>query len=101
MYGGSQRCHEKSLSAQQTVSMFYMLAQKTRQKAAIRPDKVEHFTHTFESLSPEIYAVMRIANAYFYSALSLRVISHQIVREPDCRGAVKRGLTVQLWPMKF
>ena len=42
-----------------------MLAQKTRQKAAIRgrPDKVEHFTRNFESLSPEIYTGMRIANA--------------------------------------
>ena len=33
------------------------------QKAAIRPDKVERFTHTFESLSPEIYTGMRITNA--------------------------------------
>ena len=40
-----------------------MLAQKTQQKAAIRPYKVEHFTHTFESLSPEFYTGMRIANA--------------------------------------
>ena len=49
MCGGSQRWHVKSLdvkeahdmSAQQNVSMFFMLAQK----AAIRPDKVKHFTH--------------------------------------------------------
>ena len=49
MCGGSQCWHVKSLdvkeahdtSAQQNVSMFCMLAQKT----AIRPDKVEHFTH--------------------------------------------------------
>ena len=40
-----------------------MLAQKTPQKAAIRPDKAEHFIHTFESLSPEISTGMRIANA--------------------------------------
>ena len=80
MYGGSQRSHEKSLdlkkrtSAQQNVSMFCMLAQKTRQRAAIRPDKVEHFTHT-ESLSPEIYTSMRIANAdnmYVYCTAHFR-----------------------------
>ena len=52
-----------NMSAQQNVSMFCILAQKTRRKAAIRPDKVEHFTHTFESLSPEIYNGIRIANA--------------------------------------
>ena len=51
------------MSAQQNVSMFHMLAQKTRQKEAIRPDKMEHFTHTYESSSPEIYTGMRIANA--------------------------------------
>ena len=45
-------------SPQQNVSMFCMLAQK----AAIRPDKVEHFTHTFESLPPEIYTGMQIVN---------------------------------------
>ena len=95
-----------------------MLAQKTRQKVAIRLDKVGHFTHTFESLSPEIYTGMRIANAdnmicylhsrsayrcrfqhtyivcVLYSTLLLRTILHQVAREPDCRGAVKRGLTV-------
>ena len=78
--------------------MFCMLAQKTRQKAATRPDKVEHFTHSVESLSPEIYTGMRIANVdnvrVLYSALSLRAISHRIARELDCWGAVKRGLTV-------
>ena len=52
-----------------------MLAQKTRQKAAIRPDKVEHFALTFESLSPEIYTGMRITNAdnmYMYCTAHFR-----------------------------
>ena len=30
-------------------------------EVAIRPDKVEHFTHTLESLSPEIHTGMQIA----------------------------------------
>ena len=40
-----------------------MLAQKTRLKAEICPNKMEHFTHTFETLSPDIYTGMQIANA--------------------------------------
>ena len=54
-----------------------MLAQKTRQKAAIRPDKVEHFTHIFESLSPEIYTGLRIINAdnmYVYCTAHFRYV---------------------------
>ena len=49
---------EHNASALQNVTMFRMLAQKARQEAAICPDKVEHFTHTFESLPPEIYTGM-------------------------------------------
>ena len=52
------------------------------------------FTHTFESLSPEINTGMRIAKCgqhvrVLYSALSLRAILHRIGG-----GAVKSGLTV-------
>ena len=56
----SQSTHT-STRAQQNVSMFGCWRQKTRQKIAVRSDKMEHFTHTFESLSPEIYTGMRIA----------------------------------------
>ena len=95
MYGGSQRSHEKSLdlkSAQYecaaNVSMFCMLAQKTQQKAAIHPDKVEHFTHTFESLSPEIYNGVRITCTCI---VQHTFVTHDLA--PDCWGEVKRGLT--------
>ena len=63
-----------------------MLAQETRQKAAVRPDKVEHFSHTFESLSPEIYTGM------WNCGLGLRITCTCIVQcdfvtsdfAPDC-----------------
>ena len=41
----SKKAH--NASSQQNVSIFRMLAQKTRQKAVIRPDKVGHFTRSF------------------------------------------------------
>ena len=69
----SKKAH--NASGQQNVSMLCMLAQKTQQKAAIRPDKVEHFTPTFESLSLEIYTGMRIAyadNMYVYCTAHFR-----------------------------
>ena len=65
-----------------------MLAQKTRRKAAIRPDKVEHFTHTFENLSPEIYIGMQIANADVDLTYTCIVQCSFVTSDfaPDCEG---------------
>ena len=52
-----------------------MLAQKTRLKAEICPDKMEHFTCTFGTLSPDIYTGMQTANAdnmYLYCTVHFR-----------------------------
>ena len=52
-----------------------MLAQKTRLKAEICPDKIEHLTHTFETLSLDIYTSMQIANVdnmYLYCTAHFR-----------------------------
>ena len=52
-----------------------MLAQKTRLKAEICPDKIEHFTHTFETLSLDIYTSTQIANVdnmYLYCTAHFR-----------------------------
>ena len=62
-----------------------MLAQKTRQKVAIRPDRVEHFTYTFESLSPEIYTGMWIANVDTFTCIVQRnFVTSDFA--PDCKG---------------
>ena len=94
----SQRSHEKRLDLKksaQNVSMFCMLARETRQKAAVRPDKVEHFTRTFESLSPEIYTGMRIASAdnmYVYCTARFRYARFRTgLRENRIAGVRLRG----------
>ena len=41
----------------------------------MRQDQVEHFTHTFESVSPNIYTGVRIVNAdnmHMYSTVHFR-----------------------------
>ena len=52
-----------------------MLAEKTRLKAEICPDKMKHFTRTFETLSPGIFTGMLTANAdnmYLYCTAHFR-----------------------------
>ena len=52
-----------------------MLAQKTLLKEEICLHKMEHFTRTFETLSPDIYTGMQIANAdnmYLYCTAHFR-----------------------------
>ena len=73
-----------------------MLAHKTRQKAAIRPDKVEHFTHTFQNLSLEIYSGMRIANAdnmYRYFTAHFRYAQFRTGLRRNRIAEVRRNVT--------
>ena len=67
-----------------------------QRKVTSRPGKMEHLytllTVCNRKSTPVCGSRMRIRWCVLYSAESLRMISRRIVREPDCWGAVKRGV---------